>query len=531
MDRREGGRPPFSSRWWLAALVVMISLPLGITTARQAIFDRQSPATGHAQVVTQGISELPEGEVVWRVVERTARTREDARPGRRVLGFVLATDEPVLLTNVTEDGNKDVARLAPGEAFLVEQGTRQIRASMGDRPTAYLAVELVPAADADNAGDGQILFTSQPFTAPAGSRDIDLVRNVLQVGESALVPDTGESVAILATEGAIDILPSGGRGRTLEAGESAIFEPGELEIEAIGPSATTANGVRALTSSLQDGSIDSAAYVIAVIGPEIPPAPTVEAPTVTPQPTAEPTQAAQTGSITATVYNCPEGMTLENLFGEACELATNGYDFVLSGPGGDRSLADASDFDSAWLWSGLPLGEYYLAETVLPDGYVSYFIPGSAAVGGSPETGYSVTIDPSAPDIGLTVFNLRPEPEVGSTQVHLYLCPSGNVPNDYSQESCYLATSGYSIGLVRPSTGDQYGGNQANDYGGIIEWQNLPLDAYDIYLYELPSGWASCLSLWDDQTYGTQQPIPVQIGGYAPPQILVPLYCFLPVIT
>jgi hypothetical protein len=178
--------------------------------------------------VTQGIAELPEGEVLWRLVERTARPRDEARPGRRVLGFVMATDEPVLLTNVNEDGNKDVARLAPGEAFLVEQGTRQIRASMTDNPVSYLAIELVAADDADNAGDGEMLFTSEPFMAPVGSRDIDLVRNVLEVGEQALLPDTGESVAILATEGAIDILPSGGRARTLEAGESAIFRAGRV---------------------------------------------------------------------------------------------------------------------------------------------------------------------------------------------------------------------------------------------------------------------------------------------------------------
>jgi hypothetical protein len=443
----------------------------------------------------------------------------------------MATDEPVLLTNVNEDGNKDVARLAPGEAFLVEQGTRQIRASMTDNSVSYLAIELVAADDADNAGDGEILFTSDPFTAPVGSRDIDLVRNVLEVGEQASLPDTGESVAILATEGAIDILPSGGRGRTLEAGESAIFEPGELEIVAVGPSASTAAGVRALTASLQDGGADSAAYVIAVIGPEIPPAPEPETPTQAPQPTAQPTVAPEeTGSITATVYNCPEGMTLENLVGEACELATSGYELTLSGPGGTFGIGDAFNFDGAWLWSELPLGQYQLVESVLPEGYGTYFIPGSAAVGGSPEAGYSIAIDPSAPDIGVQIFNLYPAPEVGSIQVQMYLCPSGNVPNDYNQEECSLATGGYSIGLVRTSTGDQYGESQATDYGGIIEWQGLPFDAYDVYLYELPSGWASCQSAFDGLVYGPGQPMPVQIGSSAP-HILVPLFCFQPIIT
>ncbi len=512
-------------RWWMLALIALIALPVGLVTAQQAFLDRNSPATGHAQVVTQGIDDLPDGEVVWRVVERTASPRTEAQPGRRVLGFVLATEDPVLLTNITEDGQVDVARLAPGESFLVTAGTRQIRASLTDQEVTYLTFELVAAEDADDTNGGKLLFVSDEFTAPDGKRDIDLVRNVLAAGEQASVPDTGESVAILATEGAIDILPSGGRGRTLEAGESAIFEPGELEIEAVGTTATAA-GVRAqiatLTNSLQGDDDGNAAYIIAVIGPEIPPPPIQPLPTETATevpPIEEPE--AVTGSITLYVYDCPEGMTLETLVPEYCVVSRGGYDFVLGGPIGEVGLAQAIDLGGAWLWQELPLGAYYLYESILPDGYMTYFIPGSAAVGGSADEGYSVAIDESAPDIGLNVFHLQSAPKSGSITVELFLCPDNQIAGDYNPADCTMATGGYAVSLFSFETNNRYDMSAASG----TTWSDLPLGTYFVVVDFLPRGWTEYLAP-DGRIYVEGEGGAVEIGGNYEPSTYVALYAF-----
>lgn len=518
-------------RWWLVVLIALIALPTGLVTARQLGSGRQSPATGRAQVVTQGVSALPDGDVVWRVVERTARPRAEAPSGQRVLGFILATEEPVLLTNVTPTGEEDVARLAPGESYLVKQGTRQIRASLTDQPTKYISIELVPAADARDTNGGNLLFVSDPFAAPQGERDIDLVRNVLLRGDTATLPDTGENVAILATEGAIDITPASGRGRSLDAGEGAVFASGDLEIAPATPSASMAGGVRALsslTSSLQTGSGVEAAYVVAVIGPEIPPKPTAVPPTSTPVPPATATSTPappQLGSISATVYICPEGMTLKNLVGESCQLAEPGYDLALSGPAGNLGLGDATDYDGAWLWQGLPLGAYQFAETALPAGYETYFVPGSAAVGGSPADGYTVTIDPSAPEIGLTVYNFMPETLPGSLTLDLFLCPEGSVPNDYSPANCPQATGGFEASLVGYGSGVVYGMGDAQQSGGSVVWPNLPPDSYYLTIDALPSPWNTVM-FPDGSVYnvGGGQWIPV--GGEANPLAYVPVYAF-----
>src|SRR5215216_4390351 len=209
-------------RWALALLaVLLVGAPLGVNAALQLSPGADSPATGHAQVVTQGIVEIPADQVVWRLVERTARPRWEAIPARKANGFILASEEPVLLSNFDDTGLTDVARLAPGEAMMVTDVNRTVRASFTDRSTKYFALELVPADEADDVGSGDLLFRSSAFTSPSGKRDVDLVRDVLALGESTTIPDSGQQNVVLATEGAIDVIPGNGRATRLEAGASA----------------------------------------------------------------------------------------------------------------------------------------------------------------------------------------------------------------------------------------------------------------------------------------------------------------------
>jgi hypothetical protein len=278
----------------IVLICIAIAIPAGIATAYQLAPPPTSPATGHAQVVTQGIAGFSDQQMVWRVVQRTAQPRWEAKATRSVLGFVLASEEPVLLTNVTDNNQKqDVARLGVGESFWVKGGVKQIRASMGDHPVTYLSLEVVREADANEVGRDTLLLKSDPFTPPDGERDVDLVRNVLRLNENATLPDTGSSVFILATDGAIDILPgSGGQPTTLQAGESGIFS-GPLQIKAVQPSGEGVGQIAAvgLTSTLLQEASNSAGYIVAAIGTDIPPVPTR-----TPESTASPTASTTTTS-------------------------------------------------------------------------------------------------------------------------------------------------------------------------------------------------------------------------------------------
>jgi len=263
-------------RWTVAGLI-LLGTPAGVYATRQALNDNQSPAEGTAQVVAQGLAKLPSGPLVWRVVERVAKPRGEAEPGTRVNGYVLAQDESILLINVVNGQLVDTARLAPGEAFAVQDGTSQIRASMTDQPVTYLSLELVPEDQAGSAGSGTLLFTTDAFEAPAGMRDIDLVANVLSQGEETQIPYNGGQIAILATEGTIDILPEGGAVSTLQPGQTSVFN-GPVTIRSSG--SASVSGVRAFANLVQSDSGD-AVYFAVVIGTEVIPSSEFQTPTPT----------------------------------------------------------------------------------------------------------------------------------------------------------------------------------------------------------------------------------------------------------
>jgi hypothetical protein len=282
-------RQSSSRRWLIFLLVAVLLTPIGAVVAGQLTTNTGSPATGHAQVITQGIAEMAGQDVVWRLVERTALPRAQATFSDQALGFVLASEEPILLTNAVGTGDENVARLAAGEAFLVNAGTRQKRASMTDQPVTYLSLELVARADVNLVGEGRLVFTTDAFTAPTGSHDLDLVRDVLAGQEETIIPDSGQSNVILASEGAIDVVPTIGQMRTLQAGEAGIFQ-GELIIR---PSTGALNAnmplIAAMTQSLgQNTTGPRTAFVAGVIGVKIPPVVTETPTPVPPQPTIPP---------------------------------------------------------------------------------------------------------------------------------------------------------------------------------------------------------------------------------------------------
>ncbi len=280
------GQPPLRLkerifRWTLAGMI-LLGTPAGVYATRQALNDNQSPAEGSAQVVAQGLATLPRGKLVWRVVERVAKPRGEAEAGTRVNGYVLAQDESILLINVVNGELVDTARLAPGEAFAVQDGTSQIRASLTDQPATYLSLELVPEDQAGSTGSGTLVFATDAFEAPEGMRDIDLVANVLSQGEETQIPYNGGQIAILATEGTIDILPEGGPISTLQPGQTSVFN-GPVTVRSSG--GASVSGVRAFANLVQSDSGD-AVYFAVVIGTEVIPSSEFQTPT----PTAPPTQ-------------------------------------------------------------------------------------------------------------------------------------------------------------------------------------------------------------------------------------------------
>lgn len=383
---------------WISGLLALIAVLTIIGAPDRAVAQDSglglSPLSGHAAIIAQGVVPLPAGDAVWRTVRTRAPLPADALFEERPLGFVLATAGPLLLV---DQASGEQIRLGVGEAALVRAGAMQQRLSLLAQPVGYLSIELV-ALDAPPPPEGAIVLQpGQPFPAPTGLRDLDLLRDTLGSGESFTIPDTGAKNVILITDGAANVARPDGAPVVLLAGEAASFS-GELVV------APAASG---------DAEGDIASFVVGMIGPEVPPpALPAEATATIPAGTSvtpETTTAAGVGSITVQVYTCPPGMDASTLNAAVCAPAVEEFDVTLSG--GDLlsplTIGDATAAVDAFTWDELPFGDYVIAEAVLPRGFTTYALSARDA-SGSPEAGFRVTLGESEPALQVRIYNFAP---------------------------------------------------------------------------------------------------------------------------
>ena len=395
--------------WKRAAPIVMI-LALafslcGVTTpaAARQVDAGYSPASGPAQVIAQGVVALPEGDVVWRTIRTRALLPADAPFEERPLGFVLATSDPLLLAD-QESGEQ--VRLGAGEAALVPAGAVQQRASLGSQAVSYLSIELVGVDAAPPPADATVLQPGQPFPSPAGLHDLDLLSATLVPGEAFTIPDSGAKNVVLITDGAANVGRPGGEAVVLLAGEAASFS-GELEVS------VAADG----------GETQDVSFVVAMIGPEVPPPPgiaeTPAAPEIVDETPAPPTETAAAtgtpvtpgqGAITVQVYTCPPGMVAETVAAATCAPTVEDFDVIISGERLESplTLGDATTGEASFTWSGLPFGDYLIAEAVLPAGAMTYILSARNTTG-DPDTGYRVTLDAANPELTVRIYNFSPD--------------------------------------------------------------------------------------------------------------------------
>jgi hypothetical protein len=398
-------------------IVMLLALAVSLFAVTPSGAARQadpgfSPASGPAQVIAQGVVALPEGDAVWRTVRTRALLPQDAPFEERPLGFVLASSGPLLL--VDQESGQQI-RLGSGEAAIVPAGTIQQRSSLGLQPAAYLSIELVGVGAPPPPADATVLQPGQPFPSPAGLHDLDLLSAALVAGEAFTIPDSGEKNVVLITDGAANVGRPGSEAVVLLAGEAASFS-GELEV----------------SGATDGGAAQDVSFVVAMIGPEVPPPAGIAetpAPTAVTESTSAPataiaetpppseTATAETpaatdgqGAITVQVYTCPPGMTAETVAAAACAPTVEDFDIIVSGEPLDSplTLGDAAAGESAFTWSGLPFGDYLIAEAVLPAGATTYILSARATTG-DPETGYRVTLDVANPELTVRIYNFSPE--------------------------------------------------------------------------------------------------------------------------
>ncbi len=199
-----------------------------------------SPATGAASVIAQGVYNVTDADYVWQVSTYTAETGTEpltiAAPT-----FVIARTTPLL---VTDENSGNQMRVANGEATYLHPG-QNVRLETFGPPDDFTFVELTPENAASAGADPLV---GQAFRPLAGSRDLDLVRDVLDEGEQSVLPEGAGRTLVFGLTGQVSATASDGVEMPIAAGDIAEFE-GEI----------TFTGVT-------DGSEFVAAYIGAVIG-------------------------------------------------------------------------------------------------------------------------------------------------------------------------------------------------------------------------------------------------------------------------
>ena len=208
--------PPLAALLCIALMLATVptaiwSRPAGFARAQDEIAANDMPLPG--QVIAQGITRLPRGEVAWTVrgidVSGGAGTAVDSFP----VGFAIAGDDTIALL----DADGEVLNiLAAGEAAFLPNGRSGALASWETDTASLYEVALASGQEA-SAGETAGTLVGEPFAAPEGEAfDVELARETLTPGEQATIPisRSGAPVLFLQTAGSVQL--EGGNGQIVE---------------------------------------------------------------------------------------------------------------------------------------------------------------------------------------------------------------------------------------------------------------------------------------------------------------------------
>ena len=175
-------RAPLATGAAIALAALLLHQPAG------AAVEPPPPATGHAEVIAQGIVTFGDGPSHWQLTVAPA-TETDSAIDTTAPTFVVA-DGPAAV--VVSGPTGPVARLAEGEAIFRAGGEPTLLRTASGPTGEGAAVSIVAGP-----GDPGVTFDPGP-----GARDVDLVRDVLNINE-VLVLHTDVSVFVVVTAGTV----------------------------------------------------------------------------------------------------------------------------------------------------------------------------------------------------------------------------------------------------------------------------------------------------------------------------------------
>ena len=157
--------------------------------------------TATADEVVRIDADLTAGDYIWQTTALVASNEGDLIPFR--LGFVVSIGTPLNLIT----GTGSFSRLLPGQAMGVAEGDEVNVQTLTGEPAPYAAVELVPAADADDE-------TAPAFPLAAGQHELSLQLFRPPTGDAIEIRQLIQPILILVQSGAFTLEPLVATGRT-----------------------------------------------------------------------------------------------------------------------------------------------------------------------------------------------------------------------------------------------------------------------------------------------------------------------------
>lgn len=397
---------------WRLLLVALTVLGLrGSPWLASVAAAQTSPAGEHTQVIAQGVAELPAPEVSWQalffsagLLDPTGTINADGQ-SLRSPGFLVATDGPFI--TVDPEGGV-LHRLNPGEAAFTPGAARVNPLSETTDLVPFIAITLA-ATSGPRSASGIPFYAGEAFAVEPSVRDFDLVRGVLDPGESTAL-DGGELPAFFLTlEGQIELATPEGDSAVLEA-DQAITYAGQITITNVGSSRATF--VSAIVGEEVAASVAGARPAAA---PRSAPSRTTAAPpprprvvvNAAPRPAApKPAPVARHGSFVLDVLTCPVPVNPGDPdLGECGAYSPPGGAVAalsLSLSGGSSIVQPTSSQGSTVTWANLPPGTYTLNQNASSQGFHSVRL-GDQVLVCCQAGALSVNIDTSRGDVSRTL--------------------------------------------------------------------------------------------------------------------------------
>jgi hypothetical protein len=178
---------------------------------------------------------MPTVEVRWRIVRQTAKPWSEAPELARTLNFLTPVgDVPIIVDNLTTKVSTYVPAHVAASAFGAE-GDVQKRYVEQEEPAPYVAFELI-VADLDNPdtiGTGTWLGSTDPFIAPRGTQEMEIVAlvvNALRDQQSKPLPDFGDDYPLVGYvhRQAINVVHADNSVDTVSDGETIVMAEGDV---------------------------------------------------------------------------------------------------------------------------------------------------------------------------------------------------------------------------------------------------------------------------------------------------------------